>query len=140
MSKELDFARKTGLSVIGLIENMSGYLCPHCKEVQHVFGGGGGQAFCTQVTAEAAQDSSHVNPGLKFLGKVPIDVEFMKLMDQAMWTDPNKKDSQIADDQQPRANWDLIRRYADVPSSKSFEEICQQITRAIEEQSAITMS
>ncbi|EGF97040.1 uncharacterized protein MELLADRAFT_76196 [Melampsora larici-populina 98AG31] len=113
VSKELDFARKTGLTVIGLIENMSGYLCPHCKEIQHVFGGGGGEAFCAQV---------------------PIDVEFMKLMDQAMWTDPNKEPRDGSDVSQTQetqhVNWDLIRRYAEVPSSKILGQICKKITES----------
>lgn len=29
--KELDFCKKVGLECIGMIENMSGYACPHCK-------------------------------------------------------------------------------------------------------------
>lgn len=139
VSKELDFARKTGLTVIGLIENMSGYLCPHCKEIQHVFGGGGGEAFCAQVSAKAKLDSSSTDTApLTFLGKVPIDVEFMKLMDQAMWTDPNKEPqdgSNVLQTQETQSvNWDLIRRYADVPSSKIFGQICQKITQVIEPQ------
>ncbi|EGG12513.1 uncharacterized protein MELLADRAFT_115002 [Melampsora larici-populina 98AG31] len=137
VSKELDFARKTGLTVIGLIENMSGYLCPHCKEIQHVFGGGGGEAFCAQVSAKAKLDGSSADTApLTFLGKVPIDVEFMKLMDQAMWTDPNKEPRDGSDVSQTQetqhVNWDLIRRYAEVPSSKILGQICKKITQVIE--------
>ena len=33
--RELTFCRKTGIPVIGIIENMSGYLCPHCSVSIH---------------------------------------------------------------------------------------------------------
>lgn len=29
--KELNFCRKVGLTIIGVIENMSGFVCPHCS-------------------------------------------------------------------------------------------------------------
>jgi len=45
--------------VIGLIENMSGFLCPHCGEETHVFGQGGGQKLA------AIAD-------VPFLGSVPL--------------------------------------------------------------------
>ncbi|KAG0150237.1 hypothetical protein CROQUDRAFT_668725 [Cronartium quercuum f. sp. fusiforme G11] len=141
VSKELDFARKTGLSVIGLIENMSGYLCPHCNEVQNVFGSGGGETFCAQVSAKVNQDSSSNQfDQLRFLGKVPIDVEFMKLMDQAKSTnhDTELDKTQLIPNQPQDVNWDLIRRYMDVPSSKTFKEICQRIIQTIEERSIIS--
>jgi len=47
--------------VIGLIENMAGYACPHCGETSDPFGSGG---------AEAAAKTM----GLAFLGRVPLDI------------------------------------------------------------------
>lgn len=47
--------------VIGLVENMAGYACPHCGEVSDPFGSGG---------AEAAAGAM----GLDFLGRVPLDM------------------------------------------------------------------
>ena len=47
--------------VIGLVENMAGYACPHCGEVSDPFGSGG---------AEAAAGAM----GLEFLGRVPLDM------------------------------------------------------------------
>lgn len=143
VSKELDFARKTGLKVIGLIENMSGYLCPHCEEVQYVFGGGGGEAFCEKVSARATREvTDSTTDRLVFLGKVPIDVQFMKLMDQAMWTSPktdNESPNQTTNANDPsNDNWDLVRRYAEVPSSKIFHDITHRIVRAIGEQPTIS--
>ena len=47
--------------VIGLVENMAGYVCPHCGEVSDPFGSGGAEA--------AAADM-----GLPFLGRIPLDI------------------------------------------------------------------
>uniref|UniRef100_A0A4W2DRL9 Cytosolic Fe-S cluster assembly factor NUBP2 n=1 Tax=Bos indicus x Bos taurus TaxID=30522 RepID=A0A4W2DRL9_BOBOX len=41
--RELTFCRKVGLRVIGLVENMSGFVCPHCSECTNVFSKGGGE-------------------------------------------------------------------------------------------------
>ncbi|MBW0482041.1 hypothetical protein O181_021756 [Austropuccinia psidii MF-1] len=103
VSKEFDFTKKTGLKVIGLIENMSGYICPHCGQTQNVFGSGGGLAFCEKISAEAGQPSEQ----LEFLGAVPLDVEFMKLMDQAM--EPNTNGSAET------ASQDMVQKYAQTP-------------------------
>jgi ATP-binding protein involved in chromosome partitioning len=49
------------LKLIGVIENMAGFVCPHCGEITEVFGTGGGRK-----TAEAL--------GIEFLGGVPMQV------------------------------------------------------------------
>lgn len=46
--------------IIGVIENMSGFTCPSCGEVTHIFHQGGGEAIATEL-------------GVPFLGKVPLD-------------------------------------------------------------------
>lgn len=61
--KELDFCKKTGIRVIGIVENMSGFVCPNCSECTYIFSKGGGQVL--------AQDF-----GVEFLGSVPIDPQF----------------------------------------------------------------
>lgn len=50
-----------GVPVIGLVENMSGYICPHCGEESDPFGHGG------------AEKAAH-EMGLPFLGRVPLDL------------------------------------------------------------------
>jgi ATP-binding protein involved in chromosome partitioning len=52
---------QVGVPVIGLVENMAGYLCPHCGEASDPFGHGGVEA--------AAQVMGHA-----FLGRVPLDL------------------------------------------------------------------
>ncbi len=51
---------QTGTPVIGIIENMSYFICPHCKGESHIFGSGGGQR-----EAERA--------GVPLLGKIPLE-------------------------------------------------------------------
>jgi ATP-binding protein involved in chromosome partitioning len=60
--KALDMFRKLGTPVLGLIENMSTYVCPNCGHEAHLFGHGG-------VQAEAAR------LGLPFLGEIPLSLD-----------------------------------------------------------------
>ncbi|MBS0481609.1 MAG: Mrp/NBP35 family ATP-binding protein [Proteobacteria bacterium] len=54
--------------VIGMVENMAGYACPHCGEVSDPFGAGGAEV--------AARDM-----GLAFLGRIPLDLQIRKASD-----------------------------------------------------------
>ena len=58
--RELTFCRRAGLRVLGLVENMSGLVCPHCSECTDVFSSGGGRALAEHASAP-------------FLGAVPLD-------------------------------------------------------------------
>jgi Mrp family chromosome partitioning ATPase len=66
--KCLSFARAVDLPVLGLIENMSGYVCPCCGEVSNVFSTGGGEEMARRE-------------GLQFLGRLPVDTELVNLLD-----------------------------------------------------------
>src|ERR1041385_3869646 len=59
--RAIDLFQRMGGPVIGLIENMAGYACPHCGEVSDPFGRGG---------AEAAADAL----GIPFLGRIPLEI------------------------------------------------------------------
>jgi ATP-binding protein involved in chromosome partitioning len=52
---------KGGVPVIGLVENMAGYACPHCGEVSDPFGCGGAEAAAMQMN-------------YPFLGRIPLDI------------------------------------------------------------------
>ncbi|XP_057236612.1 cytosolic Fe-S cluster assembly factor NUBP2 isoform X1 [Malurus melanocephalus] len=41
--RELTFCRKAGLRILGIVENMSGFVCPHCSECTNIFSKGGGE-------------------------------------------------------------------------------------------------
>lgn len=58
--KSINFCHVVKMEIFGMIENMSGYTCPHCNETVDLFGSGGGEK-----TAREA--------GINFLGRVPFD-------------------------------------------------------------------
>ncbi|MBL0924658.1 MAG: Mrp/NBP35 family ATP-binding protein [Sphingomonadaceae bacterium] len=63
----MDAARAIGffdtakVPIIGLVENMAGYICPHCGEVSEPFGSGGAEAAAAEM-------------GIAFLGRIPLDI------------------------------------------------------------------
>ena len=67
--RSVSFARKCGIAIIGVIENMSGLKCPHCGEEIPVFGKGGGKKMCGEM---------HV----PFLGSIPMEIDLCKAEDQ----------------------------------------------------------
>ena len=58
--KAITFSRQLNVPVIGIVENMSGFVCPDCGKETHIFRTGGGE--------KVAQESS-----VPFLGNIPID-------------------------------------------------------------------
>lgn len=58
--KELSLCFQLNIRCLGLIENMSGFTCPHCSQCTHVFSSGGGKAL---------SELYHI----PFLGAVPLD-------------------------------------------------------------------
>ncbi|MEP6785562.1 MAG: Mrp/NBP35 family ATP-binding protein [Sphingomonadales bacterium] len=60
-TRAIDLFDQSGVPVIGMVENMSGYACPHCGEVSDPFGSGGAER------AAMAMD-------LPFLGRIPLDI------------------------------------------------------------------
>lgn len=66
--KAINFAHKVNLKVLGVIENMSGFVCPHCGERTDVFSTGGGEKMAQQMK-------------VPFLGRVPLAAEIVALSD-----------------------------------------------------------
>lgn len=60
--KEVDFCRKAGIRILGLVENMSGFVCPSCKHQSDIFKAttGGGRQLAADLDIE-------------FLGSIPLD-------------------------------------------------------------------
>lgn len=69
--KELNFCSTVGIDVLGVIENMSGYVCECCGVSTNLFGKGGGQVM--------SQDF-----GVRLLGNVPIDRQWGMLVEEGM--------------------------------------------------------
>ncbi|KAK2461583.1 hypothetical protein APHAL10511_006046 [Amanita phalloides] len=66
--KCISFTRAVNLHVLGLIENMSGYVCPCCGEVSNLFSTGGGSGLAEKE-------------GIVFLGRLPVDAELGTVLD-----------------------------------------------------------
>jgi len=58
--KSINFCQTVEMPIVGVIENMSGYLCPACGHIEPIFGAGGGGEMARSL-------------GLAFLGAVPIE-------------------------------------------------------------------
>ena len=99
--KCLSFTRAVNLPVLGLIENMSGYVCPCCGEISNVFSTGGG--------VEMARKEE-----LRFLGTLPVDTELVSVLDGGQ---TNEEDSAFP----------LLERYSKTPSAKLFQEILKAV-------------
>jgi Mrp family chromosome partitioning ATPase len=69
--KSVNFSRMLSIPVIGIVENMSGLICPHCHEEISLFKKGGGE--------KAARDLK-----VPFLGRIPIDPEMVTDCDRGM--------------------------------------------------------
>lgn len=66
--KSITFCRKLNLPVLGVIENMSGFVCPHCSKLVDIFKKGGGKVMAHEM-------------GVPFLGSIPIDSEIVEACD-----------------------------------------------------------
>ena len=67
--RSISFCRQVDLPILGLIENMSGFICPHCGKETAPFMSGGGQALAAET-------------GVPFLGRVPIDPQVAVASDE----------------------------------------------------------
>lgn len=62
--KSINFCRQVNMKILGVIENMSGLVCPHCGGAVPMFGTGGGANMAAEM-------------GVPFLGRIPIDGEMV---------------------------------------------------------------
>ncbi len=67
-TRAIDLFRKTDVPVLGLIENMAGYQCPHCGETSDPFGSGGAEAAAAEL-------------GIPFLGRLPLSASLREASD-----------------------------------------------------------
>lgn len=66
--KEINFCKKVNFNVLGVVENMSGFICPHCAECTNIFLSGGGESLSKAFD-------------LTFLGNIPIDPHFVEMVE-----------------------------------------------------------
>jgi ATP-binding protein involved in chromosome partitioning len=67
-ARAIDLFNTAGIPILGLVENMAGYVCPHCGEVSDPFGQGGAEAEAERL-------------GIPFLGRVPLDIAIRRASD-----------------------------------------------------------
>ncbi len=66
--KSVKFCETLKLPVLGVVENMSGFICPHCGGVTDIFSSGGGEKMAA-------------NMQIPFLGKIPLDPQIVSASD-----------------------------------------------------------
>ena len=69
--KAVNMVRAMKLPVLGIVENMSGLICPHCGDSISIFGAGGGERMAEEMD-------------VPFLGAIPIDPKVCALGDSGM--------------------------------------------------------
>ena len=67
--KSITFARTLGMPIVGIVENMSGFICPHCSKKVDIFGSGGGEKAADELN-------------IPFLGKIPLDTKIVESGDE----------------------------------------------------------
>ena len=67
-TRAIDLFGKTGVPVLGIIENMAGYQCPHCGESSDPFGQGGAEVSAREL-------------GVPFLGRLPLSLSLREASD-----------------------------------------------------------
>jgi ATP-binding protein involved in chromosome partitioning len=68
-TRAIDLFRKMDVPLLGLVENMSGYACPHCGEISDPFGAGGAEAAAKVMS-------------IPFLGRIPLTVSIRRDSDE----------------------------------------------------------
>jgi ATP-binding protein involved in chromosome partitioning len=66
--RAIDLFNKTSVPVLGIVENMAIYTCPHCGEASHPFGTGGAEAAAAEM-------------GVPFLGRLPLSLAIREASD-----------------------------------------------------------
>lgn len=67
--RSVSFCRELGNPVFGIVENMSGFICSHCGNVENIFTTGGGKALAEEMK-------------VPFLGSIPLDPELVRAGDE----------------------------------------------------------
>ncbi len=69
--RSIKFCETVELKVLGVIENMSGFVCPHCQETTDIFKSGGGEKMAEDM-------------GVPFLGRIPLDPQITEASDKGV--------------------------------------------------------
>lgn len=67
--KSINFCRQVKMKIIGVVENMNGFVCPHCGEKVSIFGSGGGKRMAAQMD-------------VPLIGEIPLDTQMVEMGDK----------------------------------------------------------
>lgn len=81
--KGVEMFKKVNVPILGIIENMSTFICPNCSHETHIFG------------HEGAKLES-INQGIDFLGDIPLEIELRKSSDAGIPIVDSNSDSDVA--------------------------------------------
>ena len=59
VKKAITFAERLNMPIIGVVENMSGFICPHCGTKTEIFQSGGGKKMAQEMDVEFLRQHSH---------------------------------------------------------------------------------
>ena len=98
-TRAIDLFRKTEIPVLGIVENMAGYICPHCGEDSYPFGSGGAEAAAAEI-------------GVPFLGRLPLSASIRAASDAG-------EPPALGDGAEAKAFADLAKRVAEAVETVS---------------------
>ncbi len=81
--RAINMAKKLEIPFIGVVENMAGFVCPHCGAVAEIFGAGGGEKLAAEYDVQ-------------FLGSIPIDIDARILSDKGKPIVLEKQNSEVS--------------------------------------------
>ena len=81
--KSINFCKVVNMEIYGLVENMSGFTCPHCQSILDLFGTGGGE-------------KTAANANIPFLGSIPFDNQMVACGDAGVSYQAQHKDSPVS--------------------------------------------
>ena len=125
VKKEINFCRKTSVNILGVVENMAGFVCPNCSECTNVFSKGGGEAMATEFN-------------VPFLGSVPIDPMFIRLIEEGKR--PTYPEGTVVEGQDMQQNGEangtgdddlLVRKYTACSLYPIFASVASRLVNTI---------
>ncbi len=81
--KSINFCHKVKIPVLGVVENMSGFTCPHCQGIVDVFKRGGGEAMANRM-------------GVPFLGRIPMTPLIVEASDDGHPFVEKQRDAEVS--------------------------------------------
>lgn len=128
VKKEINFCRKVGVKILGVVENMAGFVCPNCSECTNVFSKGGGEVMAAEFE-------------VPFLGSVPIDPMFIRLIEEG--ERPSYPEGTVIQGKDMQTNGEaaeggaataglLVEKYTACSLCPIFDDIVGQLIKTIE--------